>query len=185
MSTFTDIATESPLEAYLRLRGDGGRSCSSRSSTDASAATRSSAAARGSSPSMRPRAAREPVVGYLAYDHVARLEPTVALPADGPPFPESAFLVADELIRFDHGDDTPQLPCSSAAGPPPVRPFPRVRGAGAPRAGAHRRRGRLPGRALAAARAADDRLGGRPLPRAPARQSRRPTSSCSSSTGWR
>ena len=24
MSTFTDIATETPLEAYLRLRGDGG-----------------------------------------------------------------------------------------------------------------------------------------------------------------
>ena len=45
----------------------------------------------------------EPVVGYLAYDHVARLEPSVPLPSDGPPFPESRFVVAETLVRFDHG----------------------------------------------------------------------------------
>jgi anthranilate synthase component 1 len=44
----------------------------------------------------------QPVVGYLAYDHVAALEPTVSLPAQGPPFPESRFVVADVLVRFDH-----------------------------------------------------------------------------------
>ncbi len=44
-----------------------------------------------------------PAVGYLAYDHVARLEPTVRLPADGPPFAESLFVVADTLLRFDLG----------------------------------------------------------------------------------
>jgi anthranilate synthase component 1 len=44
-----------------------------------------------------------PVVGYLAYDHAAALEPTVPLPADGPPFPESLFVVAETLLRFDHG----------------------------------------------------------------------------------
>ncbi|MGH3137277.1 MAG: anthranilate synthase component I family protein, partial [Gaiellaceae bacterium] len=44
-----------------------------------------------------------PVVGYLAYDHVARLEPTVPMPSDGPAFPESRFVVAETLVRFDHG----------------------------------------------------------------------------------
>jgi anthranilate synthase component 1 len=44
-----------------------------------------------------------PVVGYLAYDHVATLEPTVTLPAEGPTFPDSRFVVADTLVRFDHG----------------------------------------------------------------------------------
>ncbi len=44
-----------------------------------------------------------PAVGYLAYDHAAKLEPTVPLPADGPPFAESLFVVADSLLRFDLG----------------------------------------------------------------------------------
>ncbi len=44
-----------------------------------------------------------PAVGYVAYDHVARLEPTVPLPADGPLLPESLFIVADTLLRFDLG----------------------------------------------------------------------------------
>jgi anthranilate synthase component 1 len=44
----------------------------------------------------------ESVVGYLAYDYVARLEPTVPLPAEGPRLPESMFLVPDVLVRFDH-----------------------------------------------------------------------------------
>jgi anthranilate synthase component 1 len=43
-----------------------------------------------------------PVVGYVGYDHVARLEPTVPLPPDGPGLPETRFVVADTLIRFDH-----------------------------------------------------------------------------------
>ena len=44
-----------------------------------------------------------PVVGYLAYDYAATLEPSVPLPSDGPPFPESRFVVAETLVRFDHG----------------------------------------------------------------------------------
>jgi anthranilate synthase component 1 len=44
-----------------------------------------------------------PLVGYLAYDHAATLEPTVPLPSSGPAFAESRFVVADELVRFDHG----------------------------------------------------------------------------------
>ncbi|HZO34649.1 MAG TPA: anthranilate synthase component I family protein [Gaiellaceae bacterium] len=43
-----------------------------------------------------------PVVGYVAYDHVARLEPSVPLPEAGPGLPESRFVVADVLVRFDH-----------------------------------------------------------------------------------
>jgi anthranilate synthase component I len=44
-----------------------------------------------------------PAVGYLAYDHAATLEPSVPLPDDGPPFPESVFVIADTLLRFDLG----------------------------------------------------------------------------------
>ncbi len=43
-----------------------------------------------------------PVVGYLGYDHVATLEPTVQLPDAGPDLPESRFVAADMLVRFDH-----------------------------------------------------------------------------------
>src|SRR5205823_147174 len=43
-----------------------------------------------------------PVVGYVAYDYVARLEPSVPLPDAGPGLPESRFVVADTLVRFDH-----------------------------------------------------------------------------------
>jgi anthranilate synthase component 1 len=43
-----------------------------------------------------------PVVGYLGYDHIAKLEPTVPLPDAGAGLPESRFVVADRLVRFDH-----------------------------------------------------------------------------------
>jgi anthranilate synthase component 1 len=51
----------------------------------------------------------EPVVGYLGYDAVARLEPTVPLPEDGPGVPESLFLVPDVLLRFDHARGVAEL----------------------------------------------------------------------------
>jgi anthranilate synthase component 1 len=44
----------------------------------------------------------EPVVGFVGYDVVARFEPTVPLPDEGPGFPESRFVVPDVLVRFDH-----------------------------------------------------------------------------------
>ena len=50
-----------------------------------------------------------PVVGYLSYDHVVRLEPTVPLPSDGHGFPESRLVVADTLVRFDHGAGTAEV----------------------------------------------------------------------------
>ncbi len=52
-----------------------------------------------------------PVVGYLAYDHAAVLEPTVSLPARGPSLPQSRFVVADTLLRFDHASGLAQVLC--------------------------------------------------------------------------
>jgi len=49
------------------------------------------------------------VVGYLAYDYVAKLEPTVPLPTDGTDLPESRFVVAETLVRFDHGSGTAEV----------------------------------------------------------------------------
>src|SRR5919198_223684 len=88
MTTAADIATDllTPLGAYLGLRGRfsfvgcGARLCTLEEA----------------------EAAGEPVVGYLGYDHVARLEPTVPLPDEGSELPESRFVVADVLLRFDH-----------------------------------------------------------------------------------
>ncbi len=45
--------------------------------------------------------AGSPVVGFLGYDHVARLEP-VELPDEGPTIPDSRFVVPDLLLEFDH-----------------------------------------------------------------------------------
>jgi anthranilate synthase component I len=78
-----------------------------------------------------------PVVGYVGYDHVARLEPIVPLPADGPGLPETRFVVPESLIRFDHvlgvaevlhGDAalldepvTPPVPLRAASSGPTLR----------------------------------------------------------------
>jgi anthranilate synthase component I len=56
-------------------------------------------------------AAGSPVVGYLGYDHVATLEPTVALPDEGSDLPESRFVVADVLVRFDHATNVAEVVC--------------------------------------------------------------------------
>jgi anthranilate synthase component 1 len=53
--------------------------------------------------------AGRPVVGYLGYDHVAKLEPTVPLPEEGPDLPESRFVVADALVRFDHAANVAEV----------------------------------------------------------------------------
>jgi anthranilate synthase component 1 len=50
-----------------------------------------------------------PVVGYISYDYVARLEPSVTLPPDGHGFPESRLVVAETLVRFDHGAGTAEV----------------------------------------------------------------------------
>jgi anthranilate synthase component 1 len=93
-----------PLGAYLRLRGDGAGSFLLES-VERGRLGRSSFMGAGSRIVAVDEAERLdlPVVGYVAYDHVARLEPTVPLPDDGPDLPESRFVVAEKLVRFDHG----------------------------------------------------------------------------------
>jgi anthranilate synthase component 1 len=93
-----------PLGAYLRLRGTHGGGFLLES-VERGRLGRNSFVGAGSRLVDFEEAEQLdlPVVGYLAYDHVARLEPTVPLPSDGPPFPESRFVVAETLVRFDHG----------------------------------------------------------------------------------
>src|SRR5437868_9001004 len=97
----TDLLT--PLGAYLRLRA-GARGAFLLESVERGRLGRYSFVGRGSRVVSFDEAEMlgEPVVGYLGYDAVAGLEPTVALPEDGPGLPESRFLVPDVLIRFDH-----------------------------------------------------------------------------------
>jgi anthranilate synthase component 1 len=101
----THIATDliTPLGAYLRLR-ERGRAAFLLESVERGRLGRHSFVGFGSRLVTVDEAERaaEPVVGYVSYDHVARLEPTVPLPEEGPELPESRFLVADALVRFDH-----------------------------------------------------------------------------------
>jgi anthranilate synthase component I len=95
-----------PLGAYLRLRA-GARAGFLLESVEKGRLGRHSLVGSGArlvdfAEAEREVAAGRPVVGYLGYDHVAVLEPTVPLPADGPDLPESRFVVAETLVRFDH-----------------------------------------------------------------------------------
>jgi len=104
----TDLLT--PLGAYLRLRETGTASFLLES-VEHGRLGRHSFLGVGSRLVSFEEAEQlgEPVVGYLAYDHVATLEPTVPLPADGPGLPESRFVVADTLVRYDHGSGTAEV----------------------------------------------------------------------------
>jgi anthranilate synthase component I len=104
----TDLLT--PLGAYLRLREGAGASFLLES-VEQGRLGRHSFVGSGSRLVTFDEAERlgAPVVGYLAYDHVARLEPTVPLPAEGPDVPESRFVVAETLVRFDHGGGTAEV----------------------------------------------------------------------------
>jgi anthranilate synthase component 1 len=95
-----------PLGAYLRLRA-GTRAGFLLESVEKGRLGRHSLVGAGErlvtfAEAEREVAAGRPVVGYLGYDHVAVLEPTVPLPEPGPGPPESRFVVADTLVRFDH-----------------------------------------------------------------------------------
>jgi anthranilate synthase component 1 len=100
-SVDTDLVT--PLGAYLALRGRD-RASFLLESVDQGRLGRYSLVGCGSRlvSFEEAEALDEPVVGYLGYDHVSTLEPTVPLPADGPDVPESRFVVADVFLRFDH-----------------------------------------------------------------------------------
>src|SRR6476659_8269355 len=92
-----------PLGAYIRLRSDG-EAAFLLESVEQGRLGRHSFIGAGTRVVSLEEAERTgaPVVGYLAYDHVATLEPTVPLPAEGPSLPESRFVVAETLVRFDH-----------------------------------------------------------------------------------
>ena len=100
----TDLVT--PLGAYLALRETGGASFLLES-VEKGRLGRHSLVGAGSrlvtfEEAEREVAAGSPVVGFLGYDHVAALEPTVPLPEAAPELPESRFVVAETLVRFDH-----------------------------------------------------------------------------------
>jgi anthranilate synthase component I len=99
-----DLVT--PLGAYLRLSAPGGGTFLLES-VEKGRLGRYSLVGRGArlvdfGQAEAELAAGRPVVGYLGYDHVAQLEPTVPLPDEGAGLPESRFVVAETLVRFDH-----------------------------------------------------------------------------------
>ena len=112
MMTQTTINTDllTPLGAYLRLR-DAGRASFILESVERGRLGRYSWIGAGSRLVTFEEAEELdlPVVGYLAYDHVARLEPTVPLPGSGRGFPDSRLIVADTLVRFDHGNGVAEV----------------------------------------------------------------------------
>jgi anthranilate synthase component I len=105
MSVTAEIATDllTPLGAYLRLR-EGARAAFLLESVERGRLGRHSFVGRGSRivDLAEAELLGEPVVGFVSYDVVARFEPTVPLPDEGPGFPESRFVVPDVLVRFDH-----------------------------------------------------------------------------------
>src|ERR1051326_3400644 len=105
MNALTVVSTDllTPLGAYLKLR-EGGRASFLLESVEHGRLGRHSFVGCGSRlvSFEEAEACDSPVVGYLGYDHAATLEPTVQLPDDGPGLPESRFVVAETVVRFDH-----------------------------------------------------------------------------------
>src|SRR5438477_7775976 len=98
----TDLIT--PLGAYIRLRESGAASFLLESVERGRLGRYSFVGCGSRLVSLEEaEASGLPVVGYVSYDYAARLEPTVPLPGDGPEVAESRFVVADTVIRFDHG----------------------------------------------------------------------------------
>ena len=103
MKTAIDTDLLTPLGAYLRLRALGSASFLLES-VEQGRLGRYSLVGCGSRLLSYEEAETcgEAVVGYVGYDFVSRLEPTVQMPAAGRGLPESRFVVADRLVRFDH-----------------------------------------------------------------------------------
>src|SRR5262245_6136316 len=106
----TDLLT--PLGAYLRLRESGVASFLLESVEQGRLGRHSFLGAGSRMVSVADVETLDaPVVGYLGYDHAATLEPTVGLPDAGRDLPESQFVVADTLVRFDHGLGMAEVLC--------------------------------------------------------------------------
>ena len=105
MNASTVIAADliTPLGAYVRLRRDGEASFLLESVEQGRLGRYSFVGCGPRLVSLEEAERLEaPVVGYVSYDHAAVLEPTVPVPAHGPDLPESRFVVAETLVRFDH-----------------------------------------------------------------------------------
>ena len=115
-STTLDTDLLTPLAAYMRLRGSA-RASFLLESVDQGRLGRHSFVGCGNRLVSFEEAEQsgEPVVGYLGYDHIAKLEPTVPLPDAGPDVPESLFVVADTFLRFDHVTGTADVLHGDAA----------------------------------------------------------------------
>ena len=113
----TDLLT--PLGAYLRLRRNQteGNGSFLLESVEHGRLGRHSFVGAGSKlvGLAEAEALGVPVIGYLGYDHAAMLEPTVLLPGAGRDLPESRFVVADTLVRFDHGLGMAEVLCGEPA----------------------------------------------------------------------
>ena len=190
MNALTVISTDllTPLGAYLRLRQGGRAQLPARVRRTGPAGTPLVRRLRLAPGLVRGgRGLRQPVVGYLGYEHAAQLEPTVPVPDEGRDLPESRFVVAEMLVRFDHALGMAEVLCGDPAAVAELLEgrSPRPSRASRPRAGstrrlpsrhqyerarregegAHPRGRRLPGRALATGRAPDlgERAGALPL----------------------
>jgi len=144
VSTVLDTDLLTPLAAYLRVRAQA-RAAFLLESVEQGRLGRYSFVGCGERLATfdEVEALAQPVVGYVGYDYVARLEPTVPLPDAGPGLPESRFVAADVLVRFDHarniaevlvgdagdvaallGEPGPGLPHARAAGSEQTVRFP-------------------------------------------------------------
>jgi anthranilate synthase component I len=147
MTIATDIHADliTPLGAYLRLRREG-RAAFLLESVEKGRLGRYSLVGSGTrlvtfDEAEEELAAGSPVVGYLGYDHAAKLEPTVPLPDQGSGLPESRFLVAETLVRFDHATNVAEVLCGDRDGVAAVleRPAPQAPGRHGRGAGRRRR----------------------------------------------
>jgi anthranilate synthase component 1 len=105
MNASTVIAADliTPLGAYVRLRRNGEASFLLESVEQGRLGRYSFVGCGPRLVSLEEAERLEaPVVGYVSYDHAAVLEPTVPVPTHGPDLPESRFVVAETLVRFDH-----------------------------------------------------------------------------------
>src|SRR3954465_1174063 len=118
MNALTVISTDllTPLGAYLRLR-EGGRASFLLESVEQGRLGRHSFVGCGSRlvSFEEAESCGQPVVGSLGYEHAARLEPTVPVPDEGRDLPDSRFVVAEVLVRFDHGLGMAEVLCGDPA----------------------------------------------------------------------
>src|SRR5947208_10419004 len=110
----TDLLT--PLGAYLRLRKSGSGSFLLESVEHGRLGRHSFVGAGSRLVGLAEAEALEvPIAAYLGHDHAPVLEPTVLVPGAGRDLPESSFVVADTLVRFDQALGMAEVLCGDPA----------------------------------------------------------------------